>query len=273
MLAWVRVAGWGLVCAVVVSCASTPNDDALSPEQERESAINRLRTQTQEKPSDEAYYELGNALFDAYRYGEAMQAYRRTLDLNANHAGAYCNIGLSYRKLGDVPRAIEAYHKALAIDPDDATVLRNLIFALDDMGNFPQSVLRLRHLIELEPRDAKLHSDLGRSLLTLERYEEAAKAYGEAITLEPGYISDHYNLGLCFFSMENWNEARDAWLVSLSKDSQNAPTLQGLAVVNWRLGNYDEAWRFVGEGQKLNAPFAPDFISQLQEESGRVGPG
>lgn len=90
---------------------------------------------------------------------QALEAYRRVLELEPAHVDALVNLGRMLHAAG-VPAAAEAhYRKALAARPDDDTALFNLGVALEDLG----------------------------------RSEEALTAYEKAVAIDPGCADAHYN--------------------------------------------------------------------------------
>lgn len=263
--------------ALVAGCASTPGpgaEDAVEAEGDPLSGeIKALEEALAGEPTNpEAHYRLGNALFDGRRIQEAMVLYRQTIALDPRHASAQCNLGLCYRLLGNMPAALEAYEAALAISPDDVTILQNTIIAFQTAGDLDGALRHLRHLSNIERNDVKIRSALGETLLELGLYDEAAEAYRGVLELDPGYAGDYYNLGLCYFYLENWDSALTAWLTALAYDREHPSLLKGLAVVYWRKGDYERAWNAVSECQRLGVPLDPDFIVQLQKDSGQVGP-
>ena len=66
----------------------------------------------------EAHYYLANSYFRMYRDRDAVKAYKQAIELNPSHLLAYNNLGTTYHRLGDFKQALDAYEKALRINPD-----------------------------------------------------------------------------------------------------------------------------------------------------------
>ncbi len=115
-------------------------------------------------------------------------------------------------------------------------------------------------------------SQLANLLFRQEQYEDAARAYKEVIRLDPGRSSDYYNLGLCYLDLEKYDAALTTWLTALAYNPDNASARKGLAVAYWHRGDYKQAWDAVVDCQTRGIPLDPEFIRQLQEDSGQVGP-
>ena len=82
------------------------------------------------KGSAQSYYDLGNALYKAGRYQEALRAYAKvqTSDKELEFRKLF-NMGNSYMKLRNCKKAIAMYQKALSIHPKDADARSNLALA------------------------------------------------------------------------------------------------------------------------------------------------
>src|SRR6266511_4333550 len=105
----------------------------------------------------EDWYELGLEL-EAVEPGEARDAYRRALELDAHHADAHVNLGRLLHEQGlveeaerhyrlalreDTDDAIEAYRAALATDPRLADAHYNVARLYEKLG---KKAAALRHL-------------------------------------------------------------------------------------------------------------------------------
>jgi len=128
----------------------------------------------------EAYYRLGQAYFQLGRYGEAIEAYKQTIQIDPDYLLAfwgieYCyyHLGLSYHELGHYIEAIEAYKQAIQIDPTHA----------------------------------EAHYCLGVTYSELRRYREAIKAYEEAIRIHHDYALAYYGLGRVYLEMKDKSKA------------------------------------------------------------------
>lgn len=270
-----RISGPLVLLLCAAACQSTvPDADVAQVEtaEHGDKALEPFLQRAKDHPEDpEVLYELGNALYDARRFEQAVLVYQRALELAPRHTGLLGNAGLCFRMLGHPDRAIKYYRRALRIEPDDTTTLRNLVLALEAMGDFKEAIDPAARLTQLTPDDVHAHSTYGNILLQAGRYHEAIEAYKRVLAIDPGHSGDYYNLGLCHFYLESWDAAIAAWLTALAHDPQNASVRKGLAVVYWRRGDYDQAWHAVWECQRRGIPLAADFIEDLQRDSGRTG--
>ncbi|NIA13993.1 MAG: tetratricopeptide repeat protein [Nitrospiraceae bacterium] len=280
--AFLRLALLALAAVLVLAgCATTatsgdaseakeaPPDPRVELERDAEQLLKAVRANPQ---NAELAYKLGNVYFDLENYEQAQSAFETAIAADPNHARAYSNLGLCLRRLGRVDDAIEVYKAALVIDPDDATTWRNFVVALRASGDMPGVVRALKELSALQPDDVQILAQLADTAFKIEYYQDAATAFEKLLRLDPGLSGDYYNLGLCYYCMEDWDKALTTWLTALAHNPRNLSVNKGLAIVYWRRGEYDRAWKAVTQCRILGAHLDPEFIEALQRDSGKMGP-
>ena len=91
---------------------------AGSAQPEVTARINALREMVKGDPKNlSAWVELGNLYFDTDRPEEAIEAYSNYLALNPDNPDVRTDLGIMYRKLGDIDRALEEFREAAQIAP------------------------------------------------------------------------------------------------------------------------------------------------------------
>jgi tetratricopeptide (TPR) repeat protein len=135
--------------------------------------------------SSTMHNNLGLALMLQGSADEAINHYRRTLELDPNFAKAYSNLGDAFKLQGNLNEAISNYYLALQADPDFAEAHNNLGNALNSLGKTDEAISHLRRAVELKPDYAKAHNNLANLLLTNGSSDEAIEHYRQALKLEP----------------------------------------------------------------------------------------
>ena len=74
------------------------------------------------------------------------------------------NLGIALRKQGQLDQAIENYRKAIQVDPEYAYAYNNLGLALDDQGQLDQAIENFQKAIQIDPEDASAYYRLGIAL-------------------------------------------------------------------------------------------------------------
>ncbi|MBC8106686.1 MAG: tetratricopeptide repeat protein, partial [Anaerolineae bacterium] len=208
-----------------------------------DAAVPLLSKSVQISPGFGSLNNLGESLRYLGRIDEAIVAYRRSLELNPNHADAMGNMGLAYfqqgkhadaidafeRALrmstqlradwhdhlgcaylqhGDPYRAAAAHRKAIAIAPTYAPAHANLALALSKIsGSMNEALAAARRSVELAPNSAEAHAALGHVLERSDSLDAAANEFRHAIALQPNNV-EHY--GQCAFALERLDKIHEA---------------------------------------------------------------
>ena len=100
----------------------------------------------------QAWITLGNALMDAQRFGEAVDAYEKALVLEPKNVPVLVDQGTCYRGVGKFDKAVEQYRKALKIDPNFPNGHLNLGVVLGfDLNRKAEAVKEINRYLELVP--------------------------------------------------------------------------------------------------------------------------
>jgi len=102
------------------------------------------------------WYEWGCELEDGAP-DQAREAYRRALELDANHGNALVNLGRLLHAAGAPGVAETHYRHALAISPDDATAAFNLGVVLEDQGRLDEALAAYEDAVRIDPAAADAH--------------------------------------------------------------------------------------------------------------------
>ncbi|HEV2114039.1 MAG TPA: tetratricopeptide repeat protein [Terriglobales bacterium] len=132
------------------------------------------------------FFSRGIALEeDPTTQAEAIAAYKKCLELEAEHAAAHINLGTLYYNHRDYASAEKHYRAAIAADSRYALAYFDLGNVLDETGRLP----------------------------------EAARAYKHAILLAPTYADAHYNLALAYEKMKQPRRALRHWRLYTKLDT------------------------------------------------------
>ncbi len=158
-------------------------------------AIAHLETLTAAYPESVAFWRgLGFARNNGNRYGEAVAAYERALELEPrneqnvmNLVSALFNRGaeLQTEKRYDEARAL--YERAIGLYPTDWHAYNNLAVMEMDRGDYGKAWEILDNTLKLHPYEATLHTNMGLVLEKEGRLTEAFQHYKTSVELDPLY--------------------------------------------------------------------------------------
>jgi len=198
------------------------------------------------------WIDKGSKYFDKGKFNEAINVYKKALNLEPKNVDVLIKIGLSYRHLEEYEIAIDYYDKVLEIEPDNKTALNNIGYVMEVRGEIEDAIEMYKKSLEIDPNydiplvnltniyfDRKEYTnaitvfkdalkidplntanwiDLGRAYRFLEKYEKAIMAYSKALKLENNSKIAWNNLGWVYFCTNENEKAIEAYTRSLEID-------------------------------------------------------
>lgn len=114
--------------------------------------------------------------------------------------------------------AIDTYRKVLELEPRHAASHINLGTIFYHRRNFSAAESHYRAAIEIDPRYALAYFNLGNVLDETHRMSEAVEAYKTALLLAPTYADAHYNVALAYEKLRHPRRALRHWRTYLKLD-------------------------------------------------------
>jgi tetratricopeptide (TPR) repeat protein len=155
------------------------------------------------------YFYRGNARLYRGDFDQAIEDYRKSIDLEDDHAEAYNNCGNAYAALGDYNQAVRYYDKAIELRHDYAEAFNNRSVAYYALGDYNLAVGDCKEAIKWKPDYAVAYNNCGNAYAALGDYNQAIFHYDNAIELEPNYVKAHNNRVALHVRMGEYDEAID----------------------------------------------------------------
>jgi Flp pilus assembly protein TadD len=216
-------------------------DDLLKAGRPAE-AVQQYRRAVDLNPGDiESRNDLGIALMRAGTADEATAQFKRVLESDTANAEAHNNLGSLYSAQGRLVEAVAEYREAVRSDPSDIGPHYNLGNALMRGGNAREAAVEYRESLRINPGDLDSSYDLGIALMQLGQIDDAIARFQKTLELDPGYYAARINLGALFLKKERVTEAISEFekAVEIKKDDPDARFDLAGALV--QAGRLDEA--------------------------------
>ncbi len=238
-----------------------------------------------------AHLNLGTALLEAGRAGEALPHLERVVDLHAGSAeghgamaGALARLGRdaeaephfltalrldptlsrvhngfasSLAARGEMGSAVTHFREAIALDPSYDEAAINLAELLLTLQQPEEAIEYLRKGLLLEPRNARAHAKWGQALTELRRFSDAAAQFSEALRLEPASSAAHKGLGLALAHQGEFAQAAAHLRQALTLDPKDPEVAHALGMALARTGDSNGALARFREALALDRDFAP----------------
>ena len=85
------------------------------------------KAETYDKERTDIYNSMGFSHFKLKKHEQAIECFKKVLQLDPGSAIDYANIASNYRDMGQKEKAIQYYEMALAIDPSIEFARENLL--------------------------------------------------------------------------------------------------------------------------------------------------
>ena len=141
------------------------------------------------------------------KHEEAIDAFRRALELEPGIATTEHNLGASLQATHSYDEAVVHYQTSLALGGPQVSTLLNLAIAYFEAGQLQDAELMAHEALGLAPDLAPARTVLGAVALEVEQPEIALSELQRAIDLDAGYGQAHFYMGLAYKSLNQPAEA------------------------------------------------------------------
>lgn len=263
-----------------------------------------LRATSIQPHHPQALFLLGNALGQQDMHEQAIDAYQKSLEFDANNADAALNLGLALRKRQDNTEAEKWFNRALEINPDHAeahNAIANFMLAREwpDKAEFfarkahrlapntVQYVVTLaqalqaqrryvdsenlfKKTLEQHPHDTVLLCEYGNALREQNQFDEAEEQFRRALELAPKSSKILQATAGFFSSIKKYKDAADVYERLISVSPEDASAYNNLAIVYRDLNRFDDAKRSYEKCIELmpGKPFGFNNLAILNMEMG-----
>ncbi len=159
-----------------------------------------------------AYAERGRVRRDLLsNYEDAISDFEEEININSN-PDAYCDLGITYTKLGDFQTAIDSLIKSIELDSAYASAYKNrskidvyynLAINYSSIGDHDNAIKYLTKSIELDPNNSLAYAERARiNRDVLFNYEEALTDFQKELGLQESGDA-YFDIGLTYSQMSN----------------------------------------------------------------------
>lgn len=129
------------------------------------------------------------------KYEKAIEYFEKAINIDAEFAFAWDNMGLCFRKLNNYDKSLEAYKKSLEIDPKGIMPLQNIAIVYQYKQEYQNAIDSYERLIEIDKNNPEIYYGIGQVYATnLQDFEKGltymCKAYNLYIEQKSPYRTD-----------------------------------------------------------------------------------
>jgi protein O-mannosyl-transferase len=195
-----------------------------------------------------AHNNLGMALAARGQREEAIDHFRKVLQIKPDYFAAHLNLGQALIARGQLDDAAAHYRMALETEPDYLEAHYNLAAILAPRKQFEEAIVHYRRALEIKPdmiearyNLAETYYNLGNDLAARRQFDEAIVNYLKALEIKPDLLEADYNLGNALAAQRKFNEAIVYYLRALEIKPEYADAHNNLGAALAGNGQIDEA--------------------------------
>lgn len=218
----------------------------ISTEQADEAVRIATQAVTRSPDSPQAHQTLGLALHISLRLDEAINEYKRTLELDPKSKAARRGLADLSRGQGRSNDALVLYRELLATDPADKGAHTGMVLALLDLGRMDEAKKELDAALKAEPKNLSLLSGAAYWFAAHNDFAQATGLGKRALEIEPRYTWSHIAMARTFLGQGKPLNAERA--LRFARQYGKFPTLDyELASALAGAGLYGEASELLAE--------------------------
>ena len=165
--------------------------------------------------NNEILYNLSGILnIKKDNYDNAINDFKKAIDINPKFSSAYTNLGAAYEKLNDYSRSAENLTIACNLDPNSDIIYNNLGNVLGKQKKFEEAIINIKKAIAINANNFKACFDLGNIYSDLEKFDDAIKYYKQALEINGKFSEAYFNLGESYRKLNKFKEALKSYELS-----------------------------------------------------------
>lgn len=166
--------------------------------------------QVDANPAAVKYYNAGVKSYQAARYNDAANEYRKAIHIDPKFAEAHANLGLLLAG-SDRAAAIQQLKSATALNPNLAAAHNTLGGLLYQQKQYAGAASEYRSVIRLNPKSVAGHFNLGLALVKMGQVKDAIPQFRAAKRLDPKLADARLDLGQALYHTGDKKGARAEW--------------------------------------------------------------
>jgi len=196
-----------------------------------------------QKPSEEAYYYLGEIYFSDNKIDSAAIAYQQGVNTNSKYLYNYTGLGKVALQKGNTAAADQNFEKAKKGGKKDSQLLLSIVEAAIATPNKDTTLARLCLNI-VEEKDPKLplfHLTSGDFDFQTNNFGKAINDYNNALYYGADAQAVSLRLGALYTKINNYKEAENAYNQIISTSPNTAIAYKKVGDLYYRYGKYEKA--------------------------------
>jgi tetratricopeptide (TPR) repeat protein len=186
-------------------------------------------------------FNLAVVLENQGRYEDAMERYRRCLELNPGYHVARANLARLLHLTGDPQEAAAEYAMVLQVAPDHLNSAIGLGKSFRELGMLDQAEAAFRRATGIDAGSPGAWNGLGAVYMISGNHREAERAFRRTAEIDPENLPVQANLGMALFFQGRLDEAQTVFEASLRVRPDEPGAMNGMGAIAVERDDLDAA--------------------------------
>ena len=156
----------------------------------------------------QTFWMRGWRAFQSGDFVKAAEEYGKMVAADLDDPIAWMELGSALVKMGKIKDALQDYRRAVDLSPGTAAAHQNLAMCLTQLGMAEEAVQHYREAMQLDPGLTHAYFHLANELIRLKRYREAESMYSRTVELEPQNGFARFMQGIALVRLRRFADAR-----------------------------------------------------------------
>jgi tetratricopeptide (TPR) repeat protein len=140
--------------------------------------------------SPDFYYALGSMADNKQKWDDAIENYKKAIELDDKYADAYYGLGGDYFQKGNFELELQNYEKAVQLAPDNADYQFYLANAYEDTGRYLEAIKGYKRVLSIDANHKEAMHDLALAYMAMGDKAAAAQLVPALKRLDNGWGSE-----------------------------------------------------------------------------------
>jgi spermidine synthase len=217
-----------------------------------QSLLDRIKTNNKDV---DAIIKLGTVYQNQGMLDNAIEEFRKAIELDPNSMLAHSNLAYIYEGKGMINEAIAEFKELLRIQPKMPQIHVGLGLLYDKQGLTDDAIAEMKNAIQQDPKSTAAMINLGILYRKKGMLDEAIEQFKKLIEIQPDAAVFHGFLGDLYREKNDLVKAEDELKKALKIDpsmEQEPNFIATLAVVYFQKGRYDDAEKEINKAISLD---------------------
>jgi tetratricopeptide (TPR) repeat protein len=195
------------------------------------------------KPVIGDYQNLASAYLALKDYDNAINSYKKVVEINPNNLEIYKILGDTQMKIADYQEAVDSYRNALKLSPDQFQQLFDYGASLLYTNKTMEALEVLKNALKIKPDHLECMNKIASSLSTVQDYKASKAMYQKLMTLAPDSLPPIIGYAACLMFEGKYDESINTLEETLEKKPDDIGVRSNLSLLYLAKKNFKEGWK------------------------------